>query len=248
MTPILTFSSQTIPRGTPEKGLPRGRSLVLILCVLSVLNWILPYLCSLALKPIFHLIPPDIDSGSAPLLINITIQTLAITGLTLFGLRISGLKLNDIGFSHRPNLLKYILGGIAAGAVYAIFIKFTDYHPAVWAKGGSGILTAARIAIITPFLEELFCRGLIFRLLEQEVSPRINIFITAVIYALTHYHFIYFMGFIGIVGPATNPITWVAISTYFVLGILCALIRHRSKSLWPAISVHASYNLILFLL
>jgi len=248
MKPINILCSQTIPHDKLKKSLPRGISLVFVVCLLSALNWTLPYLCSLVLKPIFILIPLMSDSGSVPLLANITAQILTISGLTFAGLKISGLKWNDIYFPPRLNTLKCILGGIAAGVVYGILIKFSDYHPAVWLKGIPGIITAARIVIISPFLEELFCRGLIFRLLQEEVPPRVNIFINSLIYALTHYHFVDFLGLIGIAGPIANPTSGRAILVFFVLGTICAFIRHRSRSIWPAISVHVTYNLTLFLL
>jgi len=244
MTQTNNSCGQAIPRGK----LPRGISFVFLLCALSVINWTLPYLCSLALKPVFALIPLGSNSGSVPLLINLTAQILTIAGLTFIGMKVSGSNWKDIGFAPEGAASRRLLGGIAAGAIYGIFIKFSDYHPAVLVKGVTGILTAARIVIISPFLEELFFRGLIFRLLEHEASPRVNIFINSLIYALAHYHFVNFLGYIGINAATANPTTWVAISVYFALGTICAFIRHRSGSIWPAIAVHSTYNLVLFLL
>ncbi|MBI5744241.1 MAG: CPBP family intramembrane metalloprotease [Elusimicrobia bacterium] len=240
--------SQTIPRGKSKEASPRGTNFIFLLCALSVMNWTLPYLCSLALKPVFALIPLYSNSGSVPLLINLAAQIFTITGLTFTAMKVSGLNWSDIGFTPGFVSIKYILGGVSAGAIYGMFVKFSDYHPAVWAKGIPGILMAARIVIISPFLEELFCRGLLFRLLEQEVGPRVNIFMNALIYALAHYHFVEFLGYLGLSVATANPTTWGAILVYFVLGAICAFIRHRSKSIWPAISTHLTYNLMLFLL
>jgi membrane protease YdiL (CAAX protease family) len=219
----------------------RGTRLIAVISVLVLANWIIPYPSSLLLNYI------SAESNNfARAVTSVLIQITAILGITTIGLKFARLNWADIGFPSTQTTFKQVLMAGILGTGFGVIIKLYDFHPAVWLPGFAGAIHAARIILISPFLEELFCRGLIFSLLESRTTPITNIFFNAVIYALTHYHFANLLATAGLTDLSVSAVSWSAISTYLILGILCSTVRYFSKSIWPAVSTHAAYNLVLF--
>jgi membrane protease YdiL (CAAX protease family) len=91
-------------------------------------------------------------------------------------------------------------------------------HPALWFG-----LTAAAVLPV-PILEELFFRGLLLNAWRAKRSLLAAVFLSSAVFGLTHLH----TAFLA-----------------FGLGVVLALVYVRYRSLWPAIAIHALYNLVL---
>lgn len=120
---------------------------------------------------------------------------------------------------------------VAKGIVVLTFTALTgisDNPQSVYADGGSGgmtsLLTATfLIGIVVPLGEELLFRGVLTTVLLRYGSL-IGVIGSAILFALLHG--------ISIVFPAA-----------VVLGLVAGDIYRRSHSIWPAVVVHAVYNL-----
>ncbi len=90
-------------------------------------------------------------------------------------------------------------------------------HPAMIAA------LAFAAVIIAPLGEEYFFRGYLFELLKRRISIAVAIIATSVLFSIVH------------IAPL-NILPIVA------LGVLLAVVRHRTGSLWAAIGLHAGFN------
>lgn len=79
------------------------------------------------------------------------------------------------------------------------------------------------IAMLVPFVEELFFRGMLYPLLRQRMGAVLAITLNAAIFALFH------------VIPILLP-------GLFVVGLFLAYLRERSGSIWPSVLLHAMQN------
>ncbi len=86
-------------------------------------------------------------------------------------------------------------------------------------------LAIALVAVgVAPVIEELIFRGVLFRWLQARVGTGAGVFLSALIFSIVHWNLL-------------------ALLPVFVLGLLLALLFHRTGSLWAAMSLHASFNL-----
>jgi membrane protease YdiL (CAAX protease family) len=79
--------------------------------------------------------------------------------------------------------------------------------------------------IVAPFCEEIFFRGYFFQGLRLRLSIWLSVILSAVIFGLTH----------GDLGSLTLLI---------VIGLALAIIRWRTRSLWPGIALHMFNNFL----
>ncbi len=93
--------------------------------------------------------------------------------------------------------------------------------------GGGAILLLAGLAV--PFAEELFFRGLLFSWLRQYLGFWIGALASSLVFALLHGELI-----LGI--------------SAFLLGLAMAWVYDRSRSIWPAVIIHALNNSLRILL
>jgi membrane protease YdiL (CAAX protease family) len=77
--------------------------------------------------------------------------------------------------------------------------------------------------ILAPVLEEMLFRGIILRSFLRQYRPRKAILLSALLFGLAH----------------LNVYQFVVAS---LLGLLLGWLYERSRSLWPCILLHASYN------
>jgi len=83
--------------------------------------------------------------------------------------------------------------------------------------------TVVTVCILAPFLEEMLFRGIILRsFLEQYTRPRAFIY-SAALFGLAHLNIYQF-------------------ASGFAIGIILAWLYERSRSLWPCIFLHGTYN------
>jgi membrane protease YdiL (CAAX protease family) len=96
---------------------------------------------------------------------------------------------------------------------------------------GAGELAALLllVAVVVPFAEELFFRGMLHPLLRARAGPVGAILLNAAIFAVAH------------VVPLLIP-------GLFVVGLFLAYLRERSGSIWPCVAFHALQNATALLL
>ncbi len=85
-----------------------------------------------------------------------------------------------------------------------------------------GALAFAAV-IIAPLGEEFFFRGYLFELFKRRISTAVAVIATAVLFSIVH------------IAPL-NILPIVA------LGVLLAVVRHRTGNLWSAVGLHAGFN------
>ena len=88
---------------------------------------------------------------------------------------------------------------------------------------GNLILTIISVGIIAPFVEEFIFRGVIFKILNKNISALWSIIIQAILFGVFHFNLI--QG-----GYAS------------LMGILFGYVTYKTKSIWPAIVMHISNN------
>lgn len=101
---------------------------------------------------------------------------------------------------------------------------YMDQYEATLAAQSSRLMEILCIGLVGPFLEEILFRGLILRTLQKVMKPAIAIGLAAVGFALFHGN-LYQMVF-------TLP-----------LGVVLGFLAWRFHSIWPAVFLHAGFNL-----
>jgi CAAX protease family protein len=106
--------------------------------------------------------------------------------------------------------------------------------------------------VLVGLVEEVIFRGALFGGLNKQTNATVALFVTSLVYAAVH--FLKYRAvaadveigwFTGVeIFPAalfrfSNPVTIDSFITLFILGVLFALIRIRSKSIIPCIGLHA---------
>ena len=81
--------------------------------------------------------------------------------------------------------------------------------------------------VVAPLFEELLYRALLFGWLREQMSPRAAVLISAVVFGAIHFNLL-----------ALVPVT--------VLGVVLALVYHRTNNLWCCITLHALFNAVQF--
>jgi membrane protease YdiL (CAAX protease family) len=85
------------------------------------------------------------------------------------------------------------------------------------------------VAVVVPFAEELFFRGMVYPLLRARLGAVAAVAANAALFAVAH------------VVPLLLP-------GLFVVGLLLAYLRERSGSIWPSVFFHALQNATALLL
>lgn len=91
------------------------------------------------------------------------------------------------------------------------------------------ILTAA---IVAPFVEEFYFRGVLLSWLGRKITILPAILVSAVLFGLLHFRFSSHPGAEG----------WVLTGVIALIGLVNAILAVRTKSLWPPFALHAGYN------
>jgi hypothetical protein len=167
------------------------------------------------------------------------VEVIAITGgVYLFGLRRKKFKWSVVGI--RSSSWMWIIGS-AIGTLLAIpltavatlllmlALKMPLENPQIdfLAPQGinlqSGLIMLLLAGIAAPFAEELFFRGVLYSSFRERWGIVLAVFLSSFIFAVMHGSLI--VGF-----------------TAFLLAILLALVFEYSRSLWPAVVIHALNN------
>jgi membrane protease YdiL (CAAX protease family) len=83
----------------------------------------------------------------------------------------------------------------------------------------------AAAVFIAPFCEEVFFRGFVFQGLRRRLRVPWAVVLSALIFGIAH------------ADPGSFPVL-------FIIGIVLAVVRWRTQSVWPSIGLHLINNLI----
>lgn len=130
--------------------------------------------------------------------------------------------------------LRYLFGGfLFAMAVVAtqliIIAMFGSVSIVLNSDIYVGLARALGIAISAAVIEELVCRGVIFRFSEKYVGTLYAIAISALIFGLPH-----------MFNPDAS--IWTGIAIGLQGGIMLALVFVVTRNLWASVGVHAGWN------
>jgi membrane protease YdiL (CAAX protease family) len=87
------------------------------------------------------------------------------------------------------------------------------------------ILVLGAAVLLAPVAEEFLLRGLLYRYVRARRGITLAVIVSAAVWAVIHF-------------------TPVLIATFFVFGVIEALVAERYKSLYPAIALHALNNTV----
>ncbi|MEO1772483.1 CPBP family intramembrane glutamic endopeptidase [Candidatus Enterococcus ferrettii] len=147
---------------------------------------------------------------------------------------------------------RYLLAGIFLpvlywGLSYGIYLlfsksyKLSDEVITYLVKSPMTFFVYLLIFLITAMGEEIGWRGFLLPKLNDLFGMRKASLLSGLIWALWHYP-ILFSGYVSQI-----PL-WYQLTTYtllvFALSFIMAFLRLRSNSVWPAILLHASHNLL----
>ncbi len=90
------------------------------------------------------------------------------------------------------------------------------------------------IALVVPFAEELYFRGLLLSWLRSKMIAPLAAVLSAAIFAFVHFRFISAPGAEG----------WVHTGSIAALGLVNATLALFTRSLWGPFAVHAGYNAV----
>ncbi|BBG01929.1 MULTISPECIES: CPBP family intramembrane glutamic endopeptidase [Pseudonocardia] len=172
--------------------------------------------------------------AAVPLLAVTGVATL-VAALAVLALRVRWLP--AIGL--RRTTLGWLLVAVAAGLVARVLAAALGYgyqqvtgdmsNPQAFlgdALGGGGVLVFAGIlltgALLVPFAEELLFRGIGYGALRR-YGVWVAVPASSAVFALAH---------------GVNVVMVIAL----LLGVVCALLYERSRSVWPAVVAHSVFN------
>jgi len=128
-------------------------------------------------------------------------------------------------------LASYAVIGLVDGAVSTSLGRALMDNPRVFAEGFtptwySVALSLAVSTAIVPFIEEFFFRGVLFGWLKEHVPVIPALVLSALAFSAYHENLDYLL-------------------SLFVFGLVLGWVYLRTKSLWPAVIAHGTYNLVI---
>lgn len=190
---------------------------------------------AIALPILAYVAPPGPHTPWYAWVIAFTLQPLFVVQAILFTRWVDRRPLTDlpVGFDGlaRQTALWGVLLTVGLMAAFIGLTQATGITSWSWntAYAPAATFLAALLAASAGLGEEFLFRGYLLRTLSK-YGPRAAAILSSVVFALMHM----------IVGRF-NPFDLVALFTH---GILFAILTQRSKSLWPAVIIHAAYNFL----
>lgn len=109
--------------------------------------------------------------------------------------------------------------------IVALFAAFSLIYKILFAILGS---------LIAPFLEEIFFRRVLFGIFRRHNYVKTGIIISSLLFALAHFSTFYTMGVFYFIA-------------YFIVGVIFALVYHRTNKITAAVIAHVLINTTVFL-
>lgn len=113
---------------------------------------------------------------------------------------------------------------LAMGLYNALGDAAFDRHDAALAQAPA-LLVIVAVLLVAPYGEESLMRGIVYPALRERCAPWVAALVSTGVFALLHGNL-------------------VQIVLVLPLGFLLAFVRERTGSLWPAVLVHAVFNLL----
>ncbi len=166
--------------------------------------------------------------------------TLIVVAVAIW--KLLGRPLREMGFQrgwpwNRSYILWFAIAGVAMVAASVIMIFLEVQHPLAAQLSFLQVVTI--IFLLSSFSEEIYVRGLVQSWvangdggIHSAFAP--SIIASACVFAGIHVPLIWTPA--GLKGGLT------LVATMLVLGWVCAVLRTRSQSLWPAIAAHIFGN------
>lgn len=151
----------------------------------------------------------------------------------------SHLKWADFGLQKSACGLKMTIALFVFCLLFIFFIEYLGHFlmPSAKSKDTIYILNILRslniywlsyymiwLIVITPFIEEIFFRGLILGALKEKIGPHSSVLFQAVIFSIVHLKFYSF-------------------AMIFIIGVVLGYGYIKSRSLFTSISIHSAVNL-----
>ena len=162
----------------------------------------------------------------------------------------SGSLTTDFGFSIRPADAGFTLLGmlLLLALAYALLplaeLLGVDETPQITTEAianatdvATQIMIVLGVAVVTPIVEELTFRGLLLRYLEERMTARRALVVSAVVFGVFH-----LLGTSGTAGAI------LAMVQTFLAGLVLAYVTQKSGKLSRAIFIHGGFNLITILI
>lgn len=179
--------------------------------------------------------------------ISYVIQTvlsifLSILFIKILCEKVHHIKLFDLRICKISNVLFWLMCSILLPLIVISFfifllsgnLKYTEGNLAqLINKIGFAVLC---IGISTAVTEELWFRGYIMKIIEKNIGKNISIIVPAVIFSILH--------IINIRVEYNTFDVLLLIINGIIVGIMFALIVHKSNSIWSAVIVHVFWNII----
>ncbi len=114
--------------------------------------------------------------------------------------------------------------------IYAVTFYLTNFKVYIKVLLNLQSMTVFLTIFLVPITEELYFRGLIFSLLDNKLNKYLIVCISAVLFALIHFH-----------------TTFITIGVMFVIGVCAGLLVVFTKSIHSAIYFHITWNCVSYI-
>jgi membrane protease YdiL (CAAX protease family) len=126
--------------------------------------------------------------------------------------------------------------GLAAGvllfsAVVGVLWLLGSYHVTAFNPSPHWILAAATVGLGAGIGEEIICRGVLYRIVEEGLGSWMALLFSALFFGAAHLH-----------NPGAT--LWAGLAIAIEAGILLGLIYLVTRSLWVCIGLHAAWNFV----
>lgn len=138
---------------------------------------------------------------------------------------------SELKFEPRLFISGVVLAGVVISSQLLAISFWGDVHIIPSQHVLEGIANALGIAIFAGILEELFCRGVVFRISERYIGSILAIMFSAIVFGLPH-----------MFNPGAT--LWTGIAITIQAGITLALIFIVTRNLWATIGVHMGWNFL----
>ena len=149
--------------------------------------------------------------------------------------------------------IRYVLAGFLVPLVYLLipYLIYWTMHPENFAYSGTALgiilrdcLPAGIIGVFMGLLtatgEEIGWRGFLVPALLEKIGLRKMLLVTGLFWCLWHFPLLIWGGYMEGTSLAYSLISFVL--CIFPVGVICALLRLESGSLWPCAFLHAAHN------
>ena len=130
-----------------------------------------------------------------------------------------------------------LLSGAAAGALSIgaaiLLLSATGHYRVDAIRGLAGASDVLGVIAVAALIEEVFFRGLLFRILEERIGTRWALAASALVFSVAHF-----------ANDGFTPMTVIAVA---FTGLMWAGVYIASRSLWVAAAHHTCWNATIFL-